>query len=123
MSEYMYYTTEDKMEKSSREVRLSQLVVRGHLNVLKYLYEKLNYHKGLQRYCRPAIQYGELEILKWLDSIGCMNTDDEMHNFCWDPNIRRYRPFSFCYFAVQSGNVEVLEWFVNEVFEPGEGNP
>lgn len=44
---------------------LAKVVERGHLHVLKFLKEELNHHWGLQKYCIPAIEFGQLEILKW----------------------------------------------------------
>ncbi|GFH55529.1 hypothetical protein CTEN210_12005 [Chaetoceros tenuissimus] len=118
------FCTDEDMENSwgvRKKVKLSQIVARGHIHILKYLYEELNYSVGLQRYCRPAIQYGNVEILEWLDSIGCMNTSDAMHKYYLDTSGRRslgdYRPLNFCSFAVKCGSVEALEWLLDNDFE------
>ncbi|GFH55525.1 hypothetical protein CTEN210_12001 [Chaetoceros tenuissimus] len=98
-------------------VKLSKLVERGHLHVLKYLYEELNYRKGLQRYIKPAIQYGQLEILKWLQSIDLLDEDDELNRVHDNGDADEYKSFYFCDFAVRSGNVEVLKWLLDQDFD------
>ncbi|GFH46352.1 hypothetical protein CTEN210_02826 [Chaetoceros tenuissimus] len=114
----VYYTDEDKKSTwGGRKVKLSQLVARGHLHVLKYLYEELNYRVGLQRYCKPAIQYGKIDILEWLRDIGCMNPCDTIHEFCMDENDKECIPFNFSLFAIKCGSVEALEWLLDEGFE------
>lgn len=94
-------------------VKLSQIVARGHLHVLKYLHEELHYHEGLQRYVKPAIEYGKLEILEWLHSIGCMSEYDNMHQFYYDLYERNFKRTSLCDHAVRCGNVQSLLWLHN----------
>ena len=89
------------------KVSLVKIVERGHLHVLKFLKEELNYHWGLQKYCIPAIQYGQLEILKWLKSVGCMDQDDFLYK----------NRIDFCLIAVRSGKMEVLKWLLSEGYQ------
>lgn len=104
----IYYTDEGK----EGIVKLSKLVERGHLQVLKYLHEDLNFHKGLQRYIQPAIQYGQLESLKWLHSIGLLDEDDPLNRAC--KHGYEFKSFYFCDFAVKSGSLEVLKWLLDQ---------
>lgn len=117
ISKEVYYTDEDqKSTWGGRKVKLSQLVAKGHLDVLKYLHDELNYRVGFQRYCRPAIQHGKVEIMEWLHAIGCMNPYDAMHELCMDQK-GKCRPFNFYLFAIKCGSVEALEWLLNKGFE------
>ncbi|GFH55526.1 hypothetical protein CTEN210_12002 [Chaetoceros tenuissimus] len=122
----IYYTDEDGMStcenKTSTymmktQVKLSQLVARGHLHVLKYLHEELNYRKGLQRYIKPAIQHDQVEILKWLHSIDPLNEDDVMNRDHYDSDECEIKPFYFCDCAVKSGSVEVLHWLLDQGYK------
>ena len=54
-----------------------EIVARGNLHVLEYLKDQFETHLWLQKYCLPAIQYGQMEILKWLKSIGCTKKQKE----------------------------------------------
>ncbi|GFH46318.1 hypothetical protein CTEN210_02792 [Chaetoceros tenuissimus] len=83
---------------------LAKIVERGHLHVLKFLKEELNHHWGLQKYCIPAIEFGQLEILKWLKSVGCIDQDDFLYK----------NRIDFCQIAVRSGKIEVLKWLLSE---------
>ncbi|GFH55568.1 hypothetical protein CTEN210_12044 [Chaetoceros tenuissimus] len=110
----VYYTDDCKNQSSGRPqtVDLAKLVERGHFHVLKYLHEELHYKLGLQRYWQPAIEYGKLQILRWLRKIGIMNVDS------WDNDLRigsmidghLNTEFDSCECAIKSGNVEVLKW-------------
>lgn len=99
----VFYFDEDDYERKYNwkpaNVKLSKLVERGHLHVLKYLYEELFYDE-LQRYSLPAIQHGQVEMLQWLDDIGCMEPD----SFCFTKNL------DFCKIAIKNGSVETLKW-------------
>lgn len=64
----------DSAKKES--VDTSKIIERGHIHVLKYLKEELNHHWGLQKYCVPAIQHGQLEILNWLKNTGRLKEDE-----------------------------------------------
>lgn len=116
-----YYTDEQEEIYDDSDyrgvVKLSQIVARGHLHVLKYLHEELNYHEGLQMYVKPAIEYGKLEILDWLHSINCMNEYDNMHQFYYDLYERNFKRTSLCDHAVRCGNVESLLWLDNHGHE------
>ncbi|GFH50864.1 hypothetical protein CTEN210_07340 [Chaetoceros tenuissimus] len=107
-AEDVFFTDEDEQQRtwSQKTVKLSKLTERGHLHVLKYLHEELNYRVGLQRYCKPAIQYGQLEILEWLYSKGYMDPKDKMHNLV-----------EFCTHAVLNGNVKALDWLLSKGFD------
>ncbi|GFH44734.1 hypothetical protein CTEN210_01208 [Chaetoceros tenuissimus] len=85
-------------------VKLSKLVERGHLHVLKYLYEELFYDE-LHRYSLPAIQHGQVEMLQWLDDIGCMKPNS--FGFMDDYELKS---LDFCKFAILNGSVEALKW-------------
>ncbi|GFH55542.1 hypothetical protein CTEN210_12018 [Chaetoceros tenuissimus] len=98
----------------SKKVNLSKLVERGHLHVLKYLYQELNYFLGLQRYCYPAIQHGQLKILEWLDSITVMKTS-ALHLGYMDNGTLSNK--GYCDYAIKSGNVEVLKWLLQNGYE------
>lgn len=45
-----------------------EIVARGNLHVLEYLKDQFETYSWLQKYCFSAIQYGQMEILKWLKS-------------------------------------------------------
>ncbi|GFH55527.1 hypothetical protein CTEN210_12003 [Chaetoceros tenuissimus] len=113
-----FYYTDECDYRPSYTIKLSQIVSRGHLHVLKYLHEELNYKWGLQRYCKPAIKYGQLEILKWLHDIGCMEEDDDLHELYYDTNKREYKSFSFQNYAFKCVNLESFEWLSNNGFAP-----
>ncbi|GFH46248.1 hypothetical protein CTEN210_02722 [Chaetoceros tenuissimus] len=98
-----FYAYENAMR---NKVMSFKLVERGHLHVLKYLHEELKYFFGLQRYFIPAIEHGKLDILKWLQSIGCtdktpLNTESDC----------------FCEYAIKSGNLEMLKWLLQNGYE------
>ncbi|GFH55540.1 hypothetical protein CTEN210_12016 [Chaetoceros tenuissimus] len=97
--EGLHYALENEKKYSSK------LIERGHLHVLKYLHEELNHFLGLQRYCEPAIQHGQLEILEWLLSIGCLGDDDLDFDFV-----------DFCRYAIKSGKLKVLKWLLQRGF-------
>ncbi|GFH55565.1 hypothetical protein CTEN210_12041 [Chaetoceros tenuissimus] len=105
----VYFTDEDEKQSTwnTRIVKLSKLVERGHLHVLQFLHEE--FKNGLQRYCKPAIQHGQLEILDWLYTMGYMN-----------PNDKLYKLFDFCSCAVKAGNVQALEWLLSKDFHLDE---
>ncbi|GFH47869.1 hypothetical protein CTEN210_04345 [Chaetoceros tenuissimus] len=96
--------------KPKKVVTLSKLVERGHLHVLKYLYEELHYFLGLQRYCKPAIEYGKIEILQWLREIGIMDNDDLCIGFMDDAYLKNN--LDYCECAIKSGNVQSLKWLL-----------
>ncbi|GFH46249.1 hypothetical protein CTEN210_02723 [Chaetoceros tenuissimus] len=106
----VYYIDDDEKQRSGRTqtVNLAKLVERGHLHVLKYLHEELRYFLGLQRYCKPAIEHGKLEILEWLRKIGIMDNYDLCVGYMY--NGRLLNDFDYCECAIESGNVEVLKW-------------
>ncbi|GFH46247.1 hypothetical protein CTEN210_02721 [Chaetoceros tenuissimus] len=97
-----YIANEDS---ANNIVKSFKLVQRGHLHVLKYLHEKLNHNLGLQRYCKPAVQYGQLEILQWLQSIGYLG------------NAPLHTEADYCNYAIKMGNVEVLQWLLQNGYE------
>lgn len=94
-SAVLYHVSENEQNFSSK------LVERGHLHVLKYLHEELSHYLGLQRYCKPAIQHGQLQILQWLKRIGCMDDNDLDFDFV-----------DFCRYAIKSGKLQVLQWLL-----------
>ncbi|GFH44087.1 predicted protein [Chaetoceros tenuissimus] len=66
-------------------VDTGKIAAKGNLNVLVYLKDQFESCTWLQKYCQPAIQHGQLEILKWLDSIGCLSETDifgTKNDFC-----------------------------------------
>ena len=77
-----------------------EIVARGNLHVVKYLKNQFETHSWLQKYCLPAIQYGQMEILKWLKSIGCLTELD----------IFGLEESDFCTCAIRNGKVDVLKW-------------
>ncbi|GFH59795.1 hypothetical protein CTEN210_16271 [Chaetoceros tenuissimus] len=104
----VYFTDEDEKQTnwSGKTVKLSKLVERGHLHVLQFLHAE--FQTGLQRYCKPAIQHGQLQILEWLNNMGYMKPKDKFHNLV-----------DFCLCAVQTGNVETLKWLMSKDFDFG----
>ncbi|GFH55536.1 hypothetical protein CTEN210_12012 [Chaetoceros tenuissimus] len=107
----LYYSDDNEIQLPGEpcKVKHSKLVERGHLHVLKYLHEELNYFLGLQRYCYPAIEYGQLEILKWLDRINIMGTNT-LTMCCGRMNSGGKYGKGYCESAIQSGQVKVLHW-------------
>ena len=112
--EFDVYHADDDEKQHSRKiqtVKLSKLVERGHLHVLKYLHEELHYFLGLQRYCKPAIEHGKLEILQWLKNIGIMDNDDLCIGFIDNGSLKT--DLDYCECAIKSGNVESLKWLLD----------
>ncbi|GFH55569.1 hypothetical protein CTEN210_12045 [Chaetoceros tenuissimus] len=110
-TEFTVYFTDDDGRKYSlkpQNVNLSKLVERGHLHVLKYLHEELGYFLGLQRYCKPAIEHGKLEILQWLEDTFVLGNEHlrigVMDNGSLKPD------FDHCECAIKIGNVDSLKW-------------
>ncbi|GFH54998.1 hypothetical protein CTEN210_11474 [Chaetoceros tenuissimus] len=54
---------------SSKPCSIARIAREGHLHVLKYLYEKVNFRMGMQLASYEAIRNGHLDILEWLHSI------------------------------------------------------
>ena len=109
----VYYVEEDEWPyswKPKEQVKLSKLVERGHLHVLMYLYEELNYFLGLQRYWKPAIEHGKLEFLEWLNHISVMDFGDMRIGFMDKGTLKN--DFDYCECAIKSGNVGSLEWLI-----------
>ncbi|GFH55539.1 hypothetical protein CTEN210_12015 [Chaetoceros tenuissimus] len=98
-----YSAEEDELKRSkipvSHKVNLDKLVERGHLHVLKYLYEEAHYCLGLERYRKPAIEHGQLDILQFLKSIARLDSGLDV-----------------CKHAVKSGKLEVLKWHLQNGF-------
>lgn len=93
------YNDDDDDEDKHEIVDTGKIAAKGNLNVLKYLKDQFESCTWLQKYCQPAIQHGQLEILKWLDSIGCQNETD-----IFGTNN------DFCLRAISSGQLDVLKW-------------
>ncbi|GFH46250.1 hypothetical protein CTEN210_02724 [Chaetoceros tenuissimus] len=106
----VYYADDNEIQYigQPQKVKLSKLVERGHLHVLKYLHEELHYFLGLQRYWQPAIEYGKIEILQWLKNIGIMDDGDLRIGFLDNGSLKS--DFNYCECAIKSGNVESLKW-------------
>ena len=105
---------EEKNSLSSEKVNLSKLVERGHLHVLKYLHEELHYFLGLQRYCYSAIQYGQIEILEWLDRSNVMKISSLHFGYMDNGTLTEN---GYCEYAIKSGNVDVLDWLQEMGYE------
>jgi hypothetical protein len=60
------YSDDGCSEESSGIARIAR---EGHLHVLKYLYEKVNFRMGMQLASYEAIRNGHLDIVEWLHSI------------------------------------------------------
>ena len=118
----VYYTNDDKKQYSwgPQKVNLAKLVERGHLHVLKYLHEELHYFLGLQRYIKPAIEHGKLDILEWLEDICIMDNDDLRIGFMDDYVLNNN--LDFCECAIKSGNVESLEWLLESCYSINNEN-
>lgn len=85
-------------------VDATEIAANGHLHVLKYMKEELNFEFGFDMYCKPAIENGRLEILEWLKS----------NDFLIEERFCRQ---NFCGYAIRSGRLDVLTWLHDEGFQ------
>lgn len=90
--------------KKSIRVDVKEIAAKGHLHILKYMKEELNFEFGFDMYCKPAIENERLEILEWLKRI----------NFLIEKNDYQGR---FCGWAIRSGRLDALTWLHDEGFQ------
>ncbi|GFH44101.1 hypothetical protein CTEN210_00575 [Chaetoceros tenuissimus] len=100
---------DDDDEDKHEIVGTGNIAAKGNLNVLKYLKDQFESCTWLQKYCQPAIKHGQLEILKWLDSIGCLSETDIFGT-----------KNDFCLLAISSGQLDVLKWLYSLGFKESE---
>ncbi|GFH55018.1 hypothetical protein CTEN210_11494 [Chaetoceros tenuissimus] len=96
-----YSSLEDWQNEYESSV-IARIAGAGHLHVLKYLYEKANFRMGMQLASYEAIRYGRMDILEWLNSIGCLRERDTG---------------DFCYEASFSGNIDILKWLIERGYD------
>lgn len=93
-------------EKNNKILDTRKIAARSNLHVLKYLKDQYDSYTWLQKYCQTAIEHGRLEILKWLQSIGCLT---ERNVFGEEVD--------FCLTAIDSGHLDVLKFLHSLGFE------
>lgn len=81
----------------------------GHLNVLQFLHDKFNMRFALPMASRGAAFGGQIHILKWLKA----------NHILYDLKDNGQKD-TLCYFALAGGQLETLQWLLQEGFELSE---
>ncbi|GFH55020.1 hypothetical protein CTEN210_11496 [Chaetoceros tenuissimus] len=78
---------------------IARIASKGHLHVLKYLYENVNFRMCMQFASNEAIGCGRLDIIEWLNIIGCLKEK-------YDGD--------FCCEASRYEKVDTLKWLIEK---------